>query len=314
MLRIVLLNLLVIAVSLAGCSRTGSKSITVTLPQTGTANVYTSFYPTTYFAQRIAGDAATVTCPVPDDADAIFWMPGDAEIAAYQAADLIVLNGAEFEKWADKVTLPESKVVRTADGFKDSWIEFSTQSTHSHGPEGDHTHQGLDGHTWLDPNLAIEQATAIERALTRIRPDQADAFTAGLESLILDLKELDLLLKAASKNASQVWVYASHPAYNYPAKRYGWRMVNLDLDPDVMPADATFGEIAASLKEKPAKFLVWESTPIPAIEKRVREELGLESVTVSPAELMDAESLASGETYLSTMKKNTEILKRVLTP
>ena len=68
--------------------------------------VYTTFYPMTYFAQRIGGEHVEVVCPLPQDADPISWMPGANTIQAYQKADLIVINGAQFEKWLDKVSLP----------------------------------------------------------------------------------------------------------------------------------------------------------------------------------------------------------------
>ena len=58
----------------------------------GPITVATTFYPTTYFAQRIAGDLARVTCPVPAGADPIFWQPTAEDIGAFQSADLIVLN------------------------------------------------------------------------------------------------------------------------------------------------------------------------------------------------------------------------------
>jgi len=277
-------------------------------------SVYTSFYPTTYFAERIGGEAVEVTCPVPDDADAIFWIPSDEEVVAYQSADLIVLNGAEFEKWSDKVSLPTARVVRSADGFRDRWLDFTHSMSHSHGPEGDHAHEGVDGHTWLDPILAIEQAKAIEQGLSGVRPQASATFSAGLASLIADLEALDASLKRISTSADEVWIYASHPAYAYPARRYGWRMVNLDLDPEAMPADSVFSDLTKSLAEKPARFLIWESTPDPVIAERVKSELGLESVVVPPAELVARSDLEQGATYLSIMKENTKKLERVLTP
>ena len=80
--------------------------------------VYTTFYPTTYFTERIVGDLATVVCPLPDGADPIFWQPTDADVAGYQEADLIIVNGAQFEKWLANVTLPEDRIVDTAKSFE----------------------------------------------------------------------------------------------------------------------------------------------------------------------------------------------------
>ena len=37
--------------------------------------VYTTFYPTAYFTERIAGDRLKIVCPVPEGEDPIFWNP-----------------------------------------------------------------------------------------------------------------------------------------------------------------------------------------------------------------------------------------------
>ena len=153
--------------------------------------VYTTFYPTTYFAQRIGGDVAQVVCPCPADADPAYWMPKDEAIAAYQKADLIVINGASFEKWLPKVTLPESRIVDTARPLRDTLIKLEQAVTHSHGPEGEHVHHGIDGHTWVDPMNAKTQAREILKALVRKLPAQKVAFERNFAALAKDLDVLD---------------------------------------------------------------------------------------------------------------------------
>jgi zinc transport system substrate-binding protein len=105
--------------------------------------VYTVNYPLAYFAERIVGDLAEVTFPPPPDVDPAFWMPDPKTIAAYQGADLILLNGADYAKWMSKVSLPLSRLVDTSRGFEDQYIQQANLSTHSHGPGGEHTHGGV---------------------------------------------------------------------------------------------------------------------------------------------------------------------------
>ena len=44
----------------------------MSLPERARPLILTTFYPTTYFTQRIVGDYCDVECPVPNDADPIF--------------------------------------------------------------------------------------------------------------------------------------------------------------------------------------------------------------------------------------------------
>ncbi|CAN5153787.1 zinc ABC transporter substrate-binding protein [soil metagenome] len=270
--------------------------------------IYTTFYPTQYFAERIAGDTAEVICPVPPDEDAIFWQPDAEAIAAYQNADLIVLNGAGFAQWVGTVSLPESKVVDTAAPFSDRFIYYEEAVTHSHGAAGEHSHAGLDGHTWVDPINAKIQAAEIEKALAQRFPKNADLYAQNLAALEADLDALDATLKEYQTGRGDVPLLASHPAYNYIAERYGWNLTSLDLDPEEMPDDEQFAEIKSLLDEFPARHIIWEGAPTEAIANRFESELGLSSIVFSPAELYD------GTDYLTVMQENVARLRHVFEP
>ncbi len=265
----------------------------------GSNTILTTFYPTTYFAQRIAGEELKVDCPLPDGADPIFWMPDAEAMQRYQAADLILLNGAAFEKWVDKVSLPSSRVIDTASVLEDRLVSYQEASAHRHGPEGDHMHEGIDGHTWVDPLNALAQAQVIAASLTKRWPEHTDIFASGLAQLELDLLALDARFQAFAKVWGKRLLLASHPAYNYLAKRYGLEIASLDLDPEQVDA-ASYEEIKAHR----ATVLLWEGEPTEAIAAKV-SELGLRNVLVSPCEGNPGE----GQDYLSVMRANLDRLE-----
>ena len=138
--------------------------------------VYTVNYPVQYFAQRIGGDLVQVEFPAPSDEDPAFWTPDADAIAGYQSADLILLNGAAYAKWLAVVSLPEARLVNTSAGFENRYISEESAVTHSHGPGGEHSHEGTAFTTWLDPTLAVEHARAIKDAFTERWPDHAQEF------------------------------------------------------------------------------------------------------------------------------------------
>ena len=51
---------------------------------------------------------------------------------------------------------------------------------HAHGPEGSHSHAGTASTTWLDPEIAVAQATTIHDALVRILPAHQEEFGSNL--------------------------------------------------------------------------------------------------------------------------------------
>ncbi len=270
--------------------------------------IFTTFYPAQYFTQRIAGGLAKVVCPVPEDEDAIFWKPDAAALTGYQNADLIVLNGAGFAQWVSKVSLPESRIVDTAKPLAKEFIAYQDVVTHSHGPKGEHAHEGLDGHTWVDPVNALAQAEQILLALQKRLPEQKDAFQSGFDALADDLKALDARLKEYQAGYKNQPLLASHPAYNYIARRYGWNLKNLDLDPEEMPSDEAIAKIKELLVDHPAKFLIWEGEPKPEIAAKFKTETGLASIVFSPCELLSEDEKAMGIDYLKVMRENLENL------
>jgi len=290
---------------LAGCSRE-AVPVDVGNASAGKLVVYTTFYPTQYFTERIGGDLVEVVCPVPEDEDAIFWMPDDATIQKYQAADLIVLNGAGFAKWVEKAVLPMHRVVDTAKPFASEFIRYETATVHRHGSSGEHAHEGLDGHTWLDPLNALVQAGEIRKALLARLPGSEQEIEMRYAELEEDLLSLDRGLRAYAQTYDNQPFFASHPAYNYIARRYGWNVINLDLDPEEMPSDAAIAAMKARMQEHPIQYLVWESFPDAAIDTRLRDELGVVSLEFSPSELLSSDDLAQGEDYLSVMRRNLE--------
>ncbi len=277
-----------------------------------TPHVYTTFYPTTYFTQRIAGAKVKVVCPLDDGHDPISWMPPDQTIADYQQAELIVINGAGFEKWIAKVSLPPSKVVDTAAPLGAQLLRFDRAVTHSHGPSGEHSHEGVDGHTWLDPHNAKVQAEQIRKALARLLPGDAGEFQANFATLAADLDALDRALADLAKALGDTPLLASHPAYNYLARRYKWNIVSLDLDPRAMPDVDVLSEIRQKLNDHPAKILLWESAPTDEIAAKLGSELGLRSIVFSPCETLDAASVSAGQDYLTVMKANIARLAAAL--
>ncbi|MCB1094297.1 MAG: zinc ABC transporter substrate-binding protein [Verrucomicrobiae bacterium] len=305
-----------VALSLSSCDSSSSNTTTTAAATgekrlSGQLNIFTTFYPTQYFTQRIGGDLVKVTCPVPEDEDAIFWMPDAKAIEQYQSADLIVLNGASFAKWVDKVNLPESRIVNTALPLESKLIKFKDAIVHSHGKEGGHSHEGIDGHTWVDPENAKIQAGEIRNALILRLPDAHAAIEANYVALVADLDALDQEFKEIA-DAGMPPLLASHPAYNYIARHYGWNIENLNLDPAEAPSAETMAEISEKLKSHPAKWLLWESDPTPEGAQMLESEFGVKSIVFSPCELLPASEQKAGSDYLTVMRTNAEQLRQVI--
>jgi zinc transport system substrate-binding protein len=267
--------------------------------------VYTVNYPLQYFAQRIAGEHADVVFPAPADVDPAFWQPDATTITAYQQADLILLNGAGYAKWLDRVSLPRRRLVTTAAGFAADYIETAGTVTHSHGREGSHSHAGTAFTTWLDFGQAVMQANAVRDALSRLRPLHAEVFAANARALETDLLGLDARMQAIVYAAPGTPLVASHPVYQYMARRYGINLEAVMWEPDTLPGAAQWLAFERLLKDHPAGWMLWEGDPIQESIERLQQH-GVQSIVFDPC------GNAPGEgDFLDVMSSNLRRLDRV---
>ncbi len=267
--------------------------------------VYTVNYPLAYFAERIGGDLVRVEFPAPPDVDPAFWSPDPETVGAYQRADLILLNGAGYASWTDRVSLPDSRLVDTSAETADRYVIVEDAVTHSHGPAGEHAHGTTAFTTWLDPTMAGEQARAIRDAFVRVRPQQTAAFDDGLAELERDLEDLDGRIAQIAATDSAKLLLASHPVYQYLAARYDLEMRSVHFEPNEPSKPAAWRDLRAILEGHQARWMLWEEEPLPETAARLRE-LGVESVVFRPS----GNRPADGD-YLSVMDANVRRLATV---
>lgn len=265
--------------------------------------IYVVNYPLKYFAERIAGEHATFVFPAPPDVDPAYWMPDAKTISDYQRADLILLNGANYAKWVNKVSLPRFRMVNTSEAFKDRYIEAAEILTHSHGAEGKHAHEALAFTTWIDFSLAAEQAKAIAKALNRKKPSLEDIFQRNYQELEKDLLKLDRDMKAlVSKDISKPFT-VSHPVYDYLARGYGLNIKSVHWEPDEVVDDRQLMELQSILKDHPAKWMIWEGEPIKESVEKLKA-IGMQSVVFDPCG-----NTPDQGNFISMMQENVQNLK-----
>lgn len=266
--------------------------------------VYVVNYPLQYFATRIGGEHAHVVFPAPADVDPAFWRPSTDTVAAYQSADLILLNGADYAKWLNVVSLPGRKLVNTSAQLKDRYIQLSEAFTHSHGGGAEHSHGGVAFTTWLDLDFAAAQARRIAEAFSRARPEQQQVFEGNLATLVSDLMALDRELRELSKTRPGLPFIGSHPVYDYLARRYGLNIHSVHWEPDQVPAEQAWENLQSMLQSHPAGWMIWEGEPVAESVEKL-QQIGVQSLVFDPCGNRPNEG-----DFLSVMRGNVAGLKK----
>ncbi len=275
--------------------------------------IYTTFRPTTWMTERLAHAFAATVCVLPDEGDPVTWQPSRDELLALQAAHLIVLNGAGLESWVANASLPRSRVVDTSADFGDELI-VAGATMHSHGGQAAHSHEGIDPHVWLDPMLLRRQATAIRDALVARFPEHTVAVETGYAELVDDIGAWGESLAGLGPALRDVRLLCAHPAYDYLARRFGWKLSNLDLDPDAPLDDEQWEQVRGAAEGGPGRrVMLWESQPLVETARRLQDELSIASVVFTPGEsfaIGEQRGLRENRDWIRKMHENIARLRR----
>ena len=191
--------------------------------------VQVTSWPLLEFTRAVAGPDVTVEPAGPAKTHSRRWRPAAASVRRMQQASLLLLSGAGYEPWKDRVSLPTSRVMDTSQGYLDQVLRIPDAVVHQHGPAGAHSHPGVVWATWLDPELAMSQVKQVTIALAKLLPQQSAEFTARAARLQAELQAVDdLLVKRAEKKPPEnLRIFADTPYYLYLTRRLGWDLTYL---------------------------------------------------------------------------------------
>ncbi len=263
--------------------------------QNSQIKVTASFYPLSYFTAEIGKEKVAVTNLTPAGAEPHDFEPNTQDIVKIEESQILILNGAGFEPWADKITPDlenkQVRVLKVAEGL--ATLEN-------------------DPHVWLDPQL-VKQATAIiTNALIDIDPQNSSFYETNNKVISEKLDSLDQSFKEGLANCQKDFFVTAHNAFGYIARSYGIKQIPISgLSPDEEPSPAELGEITKFAKENNIKYIFFETLVSPRLAKTVATEIGAQTLVLNPLEGLTQDQQA-GKDYFGVQRENLDNLKIAL--
>jgi zinc transport system substrate-binding protein len=283
--RIILIS---IAAVLGGCG--GSTS------QADRSEVVAAFYPLAYAAQRVGGEAVSVTNLTPPGAE-----PHDVELSArdverVRAAGVVLYLGSGFQPALERAVEGASgETFDLLDG-----LEPRTGASEEHTAD----REAVDPHVWLDPVLYAEVVDRVGQALSR--PEDAAALEA-------ELVALDVEFRAGLGECERKQLVTSHAAFGHLAERYGLEQIALTgLSPEAEPSPRGLERVVEEVQEHAATTVFFETLVSPRLAQTVAREAGAKTAVLNPLEGLTPEELERGEDYFSVMRANLAALRQAL--
>ncbi len=291
----------ILVVGLTGCGASSDQQANET-PQRTTFAV--TSYPLLVMAEQLVGDTADVEFIVNNSTISPDRRPESTAIRTMQRATRILINGADYEPWLQRVTLPRSRLIDTAQGYYDQLVRISDAVIHQHGPEGGHSHPGVVWATWLDPQLLTSQLDQTRDVLLDVLPGSAASIRRAADTLTAEFRTLDDRVEDIMAETSEisVSVLGDAPVYQYLTQRLGWELNYVHL-----PA---LGPLSDNDRQLLEKAIVEHQPTVVFVRSTLANELAsLRGNSEIPFVLIDlCETDQNGRTLVQRLAQNLEAI------
>ena len=227
---------------------------------------------TAWASELLAGTEVTVDAIYAAEGPAGSATPPRDRLRAARDAQLVVLQGAGFAKWARQAALPSSRTVRLIERDSPGVLTVE-ERTHAHGAQGEHTHRGADGHTWLSPGLAMIQIQELGRQLAAAFPEHRDA-VLDRARLLADAQMVGLAeMRSAVGDADPPRGLGMHGhGYGYLVEAWGGTYAEVEFPLDQRLSSADWNRLRSQISGDGAVLLV-PTAPAAELEQQLREEM-----------------------------------------
>ena len=268
--------------------------------------------------ERIGGEHIALTTLVGPDGDAHVYQPTPKVARSVAEADVLFLNGLEFEGWLERLAEAASfggaMVVATKGVVPIAFDDHDDHDNHDehddHDDHAGHDHGAFDPHAWQSLENAVIYANNIAAGLAQADPENAGDYYANRAAFITEVETLRADIGAMMKSlpADKRTVVTPHDAFGYFAATYDLTFVapqGMSTDSEVSAADVA--ALITQIREESISAVFIESITDNRMMQQIANETG---ATIGGTLYSDALSAQSGpaSTYLDMMRHNATTL------
>ena len=271
----------------------------------GPFRVVTTFTVIQDIAQNVAGAAAVVESITKPGAEIHDYQPTPLDIVRAQAADLVLWNGFNLERWFEKFFENVKNVpsVVVSEGIEPIGI--------SEGPYSGKPNP----HAWMSPANALIYVENIRKALTQYDPANADIYNRNATAYSGQIRALDepLRKRLAAIPENQRWLVSSEGAFSYLARDFGMKELYLwPINADQQGTPQQVRKVIDAVKANKIAAVFSESTVSDKPARQVARETG---ALYGGVLYVDSLSEADGPvpTYIDLLRVTSDTIEKGLT-
>jgi manganese/iron transport system substrate-binding protein len=229
--------------------------------------VVTTFTVIQDIAQNVAGSAAIVESITRPGAEIHDYQPTPLDVVKAQAADLVLWNGMNLERWFERFfdNVKEVPSAVITDGITPLGIK-----------EGPYTGKP-NPHAWMSPSNGALYVENIRKALAKHDPANAEVYAKNAAEYAVKIKALDepLRKRLAAIPEGQRWLVTSEGAFSYLARDYNLRELYLwPINADEQGTPKQVRRVIDEVRKNKVPVVFSESTISDKPARQVAKETG----------------------------------------
>lgn len=274
-------------------------------------NVVTSFSILEDIAHNIGQDKVKITSIVKRNQDPHGYEPSFSDIQNLYKADLLIINGLNFESWLNRATQQanfKGDIITVSKGVNVIHLEDDADDHDDHG----HDHGDIDPHIWQNPLNGIIMAENITKAFIAKDPDNKDFYEKNLEEYSTQLRDLDQkIMEQLQNNPSQpLKGIVLHDSFKYFTERYPMQFFPiLDAHSISEPSVKTFAGIQKLINDNQIPAIFAESIE----QNRFITTIVNDYKIINGGQLISDTVLGSGQkcdSYIGILECNVETIDK----
>jgi manganese/iron transport system substrate-binding protein len=230
--------------------------------------VVTTFTVIQDIAQNVAGDTAVVESITKPGAEIHDYQPTPLDVVKAQAADLVLWNGLNLERWFEKFfdNVKEVPSVVVTEGIEPVGI---AEGPYSGKP---------NPHAWMSPANALIYVENIRKALVKFDPKNADAYNRNAAAYAAKIKAMDepLRKRLSGIPENQRWLVSSEGAFSYLTRDYKMKEAYLwPINADEQGTPKQVRKVIDLVRKNKIPVVFSESTISDRAARQVARETGV---------------------------------------
>ena len=318
----ILLCLLILAATLAGCGSNGSTPD----ESDGTIKVVTTIFPLYDWVREVAQDDVDIKLDLLLDngVDLHSYQPTAKDIVDIGESDIFIYVGGESDKWvADALAQSQNKDIIVLDlmdilGDKAKEEEMVEGMQGEEEEEGEEEEPEYDEHVWLSLKNSELFVQKIADALAKVDSQHADSFQNNADAYIEKLSDLDKQYEeTVNSGTTKTLLFGDRFPFRYMTDDYGLdyyaAFVGCSAESEASFETITF--LANKVDELGLKSIMQIETSDGSIANTIKENTKTKDqqiLTLDSMQSVTADKMAEGETYLNIMTANLDVLKQAL--